>query len=40
MCDQYTKIKVPYKYRKVAKEQSERRDIAILKVDKDRGVYE
>ena len=33
-CDKYTKIKVPYKYRKVVKELSERRDIAILKADK------
>ena len=37
-CDKYTKIKVPYKYRKVGKELSERRDIAILKADKGRGV--
>ena len=37
-CDQYTKIKVPYNYRKVAKELSERRDIAILKTDNGRGV--
>ena len=37
-CDKYTKIKVPYKYRKVVKEISERRDIAILKADKERGV--
>ena len=38
MCDKYTKIKVPYKYRKVVKELSERRDTAILKADKARGV--
>ena len=38
MCDKYTKIKVPYKYRKVVKELSERRDTAILKADKGRGV--
>ena len=37
-CDKYTKIKVPYKYRKVVKELSERRDTAILKADKGRGV--
>ena len=38
MCDKYTKIKVPYKYRKVVKELSERRDTAILKADKGRGI--
>ena len=37
-CDKYTKIKIPYKYRKVVKELSERRDIAISKADKSRGV--
>ena len=37
-CDKYTKIKVPYKYRKVVEELSERRDIAILKADKGRRV--
>ena len=38
-CDKYTKIiKVPYKYRKVVKKLSETKDIAILKVDKGRGV--
>ena len=37
-CAKYTKIKVPYKYRKVVKELSERRDIAILKADKGRGI--
>ena len=37
-CDKYTKIKVQYKYRKVVKELSERKDIAILKADKDRGT--
>ena len=37
MCDKYTKIKVPYKYRKVVKELSERRDISNLKADKSRG---
>ena len=38
MCDKYTKIKVPYKYRKVVKELSERRDISNLKADKSRRV--
>ena len=36
--DKYTKIKGPYKYRKDVKELSERRDIAISKTDKGRGV--
>ena len=37
-CDKCTKIKGPYKYRKDVKELSERRDIAISKTDKGRGV--
>ena len=37
-CLKYTKKKVPYKYKQVVKELSERRNIAILKADKGRGV--
>ena len=36
--DKCTKIKVPYKYRKVVKELSERRGITILEAEKGRGV--
>ena len=35
ICYKYTKIKVPYKYRKVVKELSERKDISFLNTDKD-----
>ena len=37
-CEKYTKIKVPYKYRKIVNELWKREDIAILKADKGKGV--
>ena len=37
-CDKYTKIKVPYKHRKIVNKLSKRNDIVILKADKGRGV--
>ena len=38
-CDKYTKIKVPYKHRKIVNKLSKRNDIVILKADKGRGGY-
>ena len=37
-CEKYTKIKVPYKYRKMINELRKREDIAVLKGDKGRGI--
>ena len=37
-CEKDTKIKVPYKYRKIINELRKREDIAVLKADKGRGI--
>ena len=37
-CEKYTKIKVPYKYRKIINELRKREEIAVLKADKGRGI--
>ena len=37
-CEKYTKIKVPYKYRKIINELRKREDIAALKADKGRDI--
>ena len=36
--EKYTKIKEPYKYRKIINELRKREDIAVLKADKGRGI--
>ena len=37
-CEKYTKIKVPYKYRKIINELRKREDITVLKADKTRCI--
>ena len=37
-CEKYTKIKVPYKYKKIINELRKREEIAVLKADKGRGI--
>ena len=37
-CERYCNIKVPYKQRQIIKSLSQRKDITIMKADKDRGV--
>ena len=38
MCEKYTKIKVPCKYRKIVNKLRKLEEIAVLKADKGRGV--
>ena len=37
-CKKYTKIKVPYNYRKIINELRKREEIAVLKADKGKGI--
>ena len=37
-CEKYTKIKVPYKHKKIINELRKREEIAVLKADKGRGI--
>ena len=37
-CEMYTKMKVPYKYRKIVNKLRKREDFVVLKADKGRGV--